>query len=144
MDLETKYFDSLNPFGDNEDYIKKLHQDIGNLRKEYAVKSRMSPNIRDQRNPRMETTFRFKDPEDIEGLRGERRAEVESLVRRSFWEDLARVKERMVTMRLRSGAREERGRRAGEQEAEVRDSWYRTSRRFSDSRWVLTFKFHKH
>merc|ERR1712048_689250 len=30
-DEETKYFDSLNTFGDNEDYIKKLQHNISNL-----------------------------------------------------------------------------------------------------------------
>ena len=130
-DEETKYFDSLNTFGDNEDYIKKLQHDISNLRREYAEKSKMSPRIRDKRKERPGTVPRSsKDIRDLDNLRGERRSEeVETLVRRSFWEDLARVKERMV----RSGG--ERERRVKE-EAEVRDSWYRTSRRFSDSRCV--------
>ena len=131
-DEETKYFDSLNTFGDNEDYIKKLQKDIGNLRREYAAKSRMSPNIRNQRKERPDATIGSKDAKNLDYLRGEKSGEVETLVRRSFWEDLARVKERM----LRSSGREadrERERRVAE-EAEVRDSWYRTSRRFSDSR----------
>ncbi len=123
-DEETKYFDSLNTFGDNQDYIKKLHQDIGNLRREYAEKTRMSPNILDKRIERPDTKARStKDSVDLDHLRGERRSEA-TLVKRSFWEDLARVKEKMI----RTG-----GERS-EVEAGVRDSWYRTSRRFSDSR----------
>ena len=85
----------------------------------------MSPNIRDKRKERPDQARSTKDSIDLDHLRGERRSEeVATLVKRSFWEDLARVKERMI----RTGGE----RRVAE--AEVRDSWYRTSRRFSDSR----------
>lgn len=95
----------------------------------------MSPNIRDKRKERPDLMARLTkdsiDSIDLDHLRGERRSEeVETLVRRSFWEDLARVKEKMI----RTGGERERERERRVAEAEVRDSWYRTSRRFSDSR----------
>ena len=94
----------------------------------------MSPNIRHQRKERPDTTVGSREFKKLDYMRGERSEEVETLVRRSFWEDLARVKERMLRSSGREAERErERERRVAE-EAEVRDSWYRTSRRFSDSR----------
>ena len=94
----------------------------------------MSPNIRHQRKKRPDATVGSREVKKLDYMRGERSKEVETLVRRSFWEDLARVKERMLRSSGREADRErERERRLAE-EAEVRDSWYRTSRRFSDSR----------
>ena len=110
--METKYFDSLTPFGDNQDYVDKLQQDIRDLRKEYATKPKPSPDIRSQRK----NVSEHRDA-----------AELESLVRRSFWDDLSRMKEKIVK---KPAPRDP-------EESEVRDSWYRTSRRFSDSRYVL-------
>ena len=112
LDVETKYFDSLTPFGDNQAYVDKLQQDIRDLRKEYATKPKPSPDIRSQRK---------NVPEHRDA------AELESLVRRSFWDDLSRMKEKIVK---KPAPRDP-------EESEVRDSWYRTSRRFSDSRYVL-------
>ena len=102
------------------------------MRREYAEKTRMSPNIRDKRKERPDTKARStNDSVDLDHLRGERRSEeVATLVRRSFWDDLARVKEKMI----RTGGERDRDRERRVAEAEVRDSWYRTSRRFSDSR----------
>ena len=39
-DNETKYYDSLCPQGDNQEYVDKLKDDIRNLRKEYSKTSR--------------------------------------------------------------------------------------------------------
>ena len=78
LDVETKYFDSLTPFGDNQSYVDKLQQDIRDLRKEYATKPKPSPDIRSQRK---------NVPEHRDA------AELESLVRRSFWDDLLFVKD---------------------------------------------------
>ena len=92
----------------------------------------MSPNVHDRRKEGPDTMARStKDVIDLDHLRTERRSEeVATLVKRSFWEDLARVKEKMI----RTGGERDRDRERRLAEAEVRDSWYRTSRRFSDSR----------
>ena len=73
--------------------------------------------------------MRNRDTRDTKRAREDevgRSKEVETLVRRSFWEDLANIKVKL-SKKSSTKCREE-------ESSESRDSWYRTSRRYSDSR----------
>ena len=119
------------PHGDNQEYIEKLQQEIRNLRSEYAAKTRQSPSVK--RSLQSETV-RPVSPINFYNINNNNNSSsrpVDTFVRRSFWEDLARVKERIVkrNMNLSSSSKSK-----DVDDDEVRDVWYRTSRRYSDSK----------
>ena len=66
-----------------------------------------------------------------------RTPDLDTLVRRSFWDDLTRVKEKIVRRNQVSAANHIVTKEKDIDETAERDSWYRTSRRFSDSRYKL-------
>ena len=146
--MESSYFDSLMPHGDNQDYVERLQQDIRELREEYAaarrrreredqlVRSRQVETWRDEcpeRNREQELdVIRTRDMKNIKMMRdsavnNNNNNKVQTLVRRSFWEDLANMKVKISKKSSSSS-------KSREEESETRDSWYRTSRRYSDSR----------
>ena len=148
--MESSYFDSLMPHGDNQDYVERLQQDIRELREEYAaarrrreredqlVRSRQVETWRDEcaeRNREQELdVIRTRDMKNIKIMRdsavnnnNNNNNKVQTLVRRSFWEDLANMKVKISKKSSSSS-------KSREEESETRDSWYRTSRRYSDSR----------
>ena len=125
------------PHGDNQEYIEKLQQEIRNLRSEYAAKTRQSPSVK--RSLQSETVrpvspinFNNINNNNIRNINNNSSSRpVDTFVKRSFWEDLARVKERIVkrNMNLSSSSKNK-----DVDDDEVRDVWYRTSRRYSDSK----------
>ena len=144
--MESSYFDSLMPHGDNQDYVERLQQDIRELREEYAaarrrreredqlVRSRQVESWREEcpeRNREQELdVIRTRDMKNIKIMRDSavnNNNKVQTLVRRSFWEDLANMKVKISKKSSSSS-------KSREEESETRDSWYRTSRRYSDSR----------
>ena len=124
LEVETKYFDSLTPFGDNQDYVDRLQQEIRNLRSEYAAKTRSSPNFQGHRK-----SFGSDRPSPHNSV-ADYQGNVDTFVRRSFWDDLAKVKEKIVRRNAVSNSHKARE----AEEDDSRDVWYRTSRRYSDSR----------
>ena len=66
-----------------------------------------------------------------------RTPDLDTLVRRSFWDDLTRVKEKIVRRNQVSATNNSVTKEKDMDETAERDSWYRTSRRFSDSRYKL-------
>ena len=120
------------PHGDNQDYVERLQQDIRELREEYAA-ARRRREREDQlvsREQELDGVIRTRDMKNIKIIRdsavnNNNNNKVQTLVRRSFWEDLANMKVK-ISKKSCSKSREE--------ESETRDSWYRTSRRYSDSR----------
>jgi len=136
FDTDTKYFDSLSPFGDNQDYIEKLQQDIRDLRNEYAEKSRQSPNLSNYRNQFNFDTSKLRSSSQKDEDRREYftppSQEIENLVQRSFWDDLAKMKQKIVKKKQVSSTKPKEP-----EECDTRDVWYRTSRRYSDSRLNL-------
>ena len=153
----TKYFDSLTPFGDNQEYIKKLQQDIRDLRNDYSGKNRILSHQGNCKNGRVDKILsspelKQKSPHacskhlnrkesnnwdqsgNISSRNDLRTPDIDTLVRRSFWDDLYRAKEKiirrnqLISSNISNKAREQ-------EEPDSRDSWYRTSRRFSDSRY---------
>ena len=146
--MESSYFDSLMPHGDNQDYVERLQQDIRELREEYAaarrrreredqlVRSRQE-SWRDEcaernREQELDGVIRTRDMKNIKIIRdpavnNNNNNKVQTLVRRSFWEDLANMKVKISKKSSSSS-------KSREEESETRDSWYRTSRRYSDSR----------
>ena len=66
-----------------------------------------------------------------------RTQDLDTLVRRSFWDDLTRVKEKIVRRNQVSAANNSVTKEKDIDETAERDSWYRTSRRFSDSRYKV-------
>lgn len=144
--MESSYFDSLMPHGDNQDYVERLQQDIRELREEYAaarrrreredqlVRSRQESWREEcaERNREQELdVIRTRDMKNIKIMRdsavNNNNNKVQTLVRRSFWEDLANMKVKISKKSSSSS-------KSREEESETRDSWYRTSRRYSDSR----------
>ena len=137
---ETSYFDSLKPHGDNQDYVERLQQDIRHLREEYAAarKSREDFLARNRAQDTWMEEYRNKDQEErqdwkVEPVMRKRESrnktdnrDVENLVRRSFWSDLTNIKVKLS--KKSSWSSKVRG------EESERESWYRTSRRFTDSR----------
>ena len=90
----------MSPFGDNQDYIEKLQQDIRDLRNEYAEKSRQSPNLSNYRNQFNFDTSKLRSSSQKDEDRREYftppSQEIENLVQRSFWDDLAKMKQKIV------------------------------------------------
>ena len=129
-EIETKYFDSLTPFGDNQDYVDRLKQEIKNLRTEYAAKTRSSPNCQSHRKSVISSDRHTSSPLQTHPSDLDYKGNVDTFVRRSFWDDLAKVKEKIVK---RNAAASSNKLREPEEE-DSRDVWYRTSRRYSDSR----------
>ena len=131
--MESSYFDSLMPHGDNQDYVERLQQDIRELREEYAA-ARRRREREDQlvrREQELDGVIRTRDMKNIKIMRdsavNNNNNKVQTLVRRSFWEDLANMKVKISKKSSSSS-------KSREEESETRDSWYRTSRRYSDSR----------
>ena len=109
------------PHGDNQDYVERLQQDIRELRQEYAAARRRREEWIARNRDQEERIARNRDQEE----RGNR--EGETLVRRSFWSDLANIKVKLSKKSSSSS-------KCLHDEGEARESWYRTSRRYSDSR----------
>ena len=108
------------PHGDNQDYVERLQQDIRELREEYAA----------ARRRREEWLSRNRDQEERGNSTRTTTSsrEGQTLVRRSFWSDLANMKVKLSKKSTSSSAK------CLHDEGEARESWYRTSRRYSDSR----------
>ena len=119
------------PHGDNQDYVERLQQDIRELREEYAAARRRREEwLTRNRDPEERlTSTRNRVPEERGNSSGTNTTnrEGETLVRRSFWSDLANMKVKLSKKSSSSS-------KCLHDEGEARESWYRTSRRYTDSR----------
>lgn len=131
------------PHGDNQDYVDRLQQDIKNIREEYAAarknredflaknkaldtwleeyrnkeqEERVNPSWRKRENKNKTRESRVTNNEDLENL-----------VRRSFWDDLTNIKVKLSKKPNCSS-------KSREEDSDTRESWYRTSRRFTNTR----------
>ena len=139
----TSYFDSLMPHGDNQDYVDRLQQDIKNIREEYAAARKNREDFL-ARNKALDTwlkEYRNKEQEErVDPSRGKREnktktqesrvtnnRDLENLFKRSFWDDLTNIKVKLSKKPNCSS-------KSREEDSDTRESWYRTSRRFTNTR----------